>query len=102
MRGITSRFTHDGEFALIGRQGALCGNVIGVSGKFFASEHAVVVTPREGTSISFLTYVLSEMRLNQLSEASAQPGLSVTKIMQLSIPKPSTETEQHAIAIVLS
>ena len=26
-RGYTDRFTHDGQFFLIGRQGALCGNV---------------------------------------------------------------------------
>jgi len=44
LRGYTTRFTHDGSYALIGRQGALCGNVLRVDGKFFASEHAVVVT----------------------------------------------------------
>ncbi len=27
LRGYTSSYTHDGQFALIGRQGALCGNV---------------------------------------------------------------------------
>jgi type I restriction enzyme S subunit len=27
LRGYTSRYTHDGDYALIGRQGALCGNV---------------------------------------------------------------------------
>ena len=27
VRGFTDRFTHSGRFALIGRQGALCGNV---------------------------------------------------------------------------
>ncbi|HMS07869.1 MAG TPA: restriction endonuclease subunit S [Pyrinomonadaceae bacterium] len=102
LRGFTSRHTHDGAFALIGRQGALCGNVVGVSGKFFASEHAVVVTARQGTNIQFLTYVLGEMRLNRLSEASAQPGLSVSKILQLSIGTPPTEAGQRAIAEALS
>ena len=102
LRGFTSRYTHDGAFALIGRQGALCGNVVGVSGKLFASEHTVVVTPRQGTNVEFLTYVLGEMHLNRLSEASAQPGLSVSKILQLSIATPPTETEQRAIAQALS
>lgn len=102
IRGYTSRFNHDGEFALIGRQGALCGNVVGVSGKFFASEHAVVVTPRAGTNIQFLTYVLGELRLNRFSESSAQPGLSVSKILCLPVAAPKSEGEQRAIAAALS
>ena len=101
LRGYTSSFTHEGDFALIGRQGALCGNVNSASGKFFASEHAVVVTPRSGTDIHFLTYLLRELRLNRLSEASAQPGLSVSKILQLSVPLPSNISEQRAIAQAL-
>jgi type I restriction enzyme S subunit len=101
LRGYTSSFTHEGDFALIGRQGALCGNVNSASGRFFASEHAVVVTPRSGTDIHFLTHLLRELRLNRLSEASAQPGLSVSKILQLSIPLPSDISEQQAIAQAL-
>ena len=27
LRGYTSTYTHDGHYALIGRQGALCGNI---------------------------------------------------------------------------
>jgi len=88
LRGYTSRFTHDGGFALIGRQGALCGNVVGVEGKFFASEHAVVVTPNSKTDIRWLTYVLATMNLNQYSESSAQPGLSVSKILILDVNFP--------------
>jgi type I restriction enzyme S subunit len=102
LRGYTTCFTHDGAFALIGRQGALCGNVVGVSGKFFASEHAVVVTARHGANIGFLTYVLGEMHLNRYSESSAQPGLSVSKVLMLRAAVPPTETEQHAIAQALS
>ncbi len=102
LRGYTSRFTHEGKFALIGRQGALCGNVVGAQGKFFASEHAVVVTARPGTDIEFLTYVFGEMRLNRHSESSAQPGLSVAKVLKLSLAIPPTEAEQTAIATALS
>ena len=102
LRGYTSRFTHDGSFVLIGRQGALCGNVVGVKGKFFASEHALVVTAKEGTNIRFLAYVLGRMRLNRFSESSAQPGLSVSKLLGLPLAIPPTEAEQLAIATALS
>jgi type I restriction enzyme, S subunit len=102
LRGFTSRFTHDGSYALIGRQGALCGNVFGVEGQFFASEHAVVVTASENTDIRWLTYVLGNMNLNQYSESSAQPGLSVTKLLNLELAAPPTKDEQTAIATVLS
>ncbi len=101
LRGFTSTFTHDGDYALIGRQGALCGNVIGASGKFFASEHALVVTPREAIDIHWLTYLLGRMQLNQYSESSAQPGLSAAKLLFLEFPCPATKAEQTAIATVL-
>jgi len=102
LRGYTSRYTHDGSFALIGRQGALCGNVVGAEGKFFASEHAVVVTARSGIDIRFLMYVLGAMRLNRFSESSAQPGLSVSKVLKLQLAIPRAEREQRAIATALS
>lgn len=102
LRGYTSRYTHDGKFALVGRQGALCGNVISVQGKFYASEHAVVVTPKFGIDINFLTYVLREMRLNRYTESSAQPGLSVSKVLDLSLTLPDNEVEQRSIATALS
>ena len=102
LRGYTSRFTHEGHFALIGRQGALCGNVTFAAGKFFASEHAVVVTPNRSADIRWLTNVLATMNLNRYSESSAQPGLSVSKVLMLEIRVPPTVEEQTAIATVLS
>jgi type I restriction enzyme, S subunit len=102
LRGYAARFTHDGEFALIGRQGALCGNVVGVQGRFFASEHAIVVTASPRTDIRWLTFVLSEMHLNRYSESSAQPGLSVSKIGELPVAAPLNRPEQTAIAAILS
>ena len=100
-RGYTTTFTHDGSYTLVGRQGALCGNVTFVSGRFYASEHAIVVTPKKETDIKFMSYVLYDMNLNQYSESSAQPGLSVKKILELEYPIPKKE-EQTAIAEALS
>lgn len=102
LRGYARRHTHKGDYALIGRVGALCGNVRFVQGLFFASEHAIVVTPHSDTDIRWLTYILSDMDLNQYAESSAQPVLTVTKLNVLSVVGPTTSSEQAAIAAVLS
>ena len=102
LRGYTTTFTHDGSYTLVGRQGALCGNVTFVSGRFYASEHAIVVTPKKETDIKFMSYVLYDMNLNQYSESSAQPGLSVKKLLELEYPIPQNKEEQTAIAEALS
>ena len=101
LRGFTNRYTHDGTYALIGRQGALCGNVLIVTGKFFASEHAIVVTPLCETDVRWLSRVLVRLNLNQYSESSAQPGLSVEKLLVLECVVPLRD-EQTAIATFLN
>lgn len=102
LRGYTKSFTHKGNYALIGRQGALCGNVVYVTDQFFASEHALVVTPKLQTDIRWLVYILVRANLNQYSESSAQPGLSASKLLQFEFSVPPTKQEQAAIAQVLS
>jgi type I restriction enzyme, S subunit len=101
LRGYTKQFTHEGEYALIGRQGALCGNIQYVNGKFFASEHALVATPLNGIDSRWLAIYLERMDLNQYSESSAQPGLSAEKLRVLNLITP-TSKEQTAIATILS
>src|SRR5690606_4314305 len=76
-RGYTDRYTHEGDYVLIGRQGALCGNVNYASGRFFASEHAVVATPQVQANIFWLGELIRSANLNRLSQSAAQPGLSV-------------------------
>jgi type I restriction enzyme S subunit len=100
LRGYTDAFTHDGEFPLIGRQGALCGNINIGCGRFWASEHSVVVSPTDGVNTRWLAETLRTMNLNQYSVSAAQPGLSVDVIRRLSVPVPPIE-EQQAIASFL-
>ena len=97
VRGYTSSHTHDGTYPLIGRQGALCGNINYASGKFWASEHAIVVNVHDGHVVRWLGEVLRSMNLNQYSQSAAQPGISVEVIENLLIPVPP-EPEQGAIA----
>ena len=97
LRGYASSYTHDGAFALIGRQGALCGNVHIARGRFWASEHAVVAAQIGGQEIGWFGAILTAMNLNQYSIAAAQPGLAVERILNLYLPVPST-IEQRTIA----
>ena len=99
-RGFTSSWTHDGDHVLIGRQGALCGNINYASGRFWASEHAIVATPRQPLETHWLGETLRAMNLNQYSLSAAQPGLSVEQVGRLRVPLPPEE-ERSAIAAFL-
>lgn len=96
IRGYVSDYTHDGEFPLIGRQGALCGNINLASGKFHATEHAVVVQPKINMNIHWLYYALIAMNLGQYATGAAQPGLAVSKLETLTITVPSRSTQDKA------
>ena len=96
-RGYYSSYNNEGEYVLIGRQGALCGNINLSYGKFWATEHAIVCYPKTNYSVHWFGYLLYSMNLNQYSLASAQPGLSVERIKQLFIPIPPV-AEQQSIA----
>ena len=101
LRGFTDTFTHEGEFILVGRQGALCGNVNLVDGQNYISEHAIAIQVNSENSNKWLAYWLDKMKLNRFSEASAQPGLAVNKLVKFEINLPQKE-EQTKIANCLS
>ena len=88
IRGFVSSFNRKGDYPIIGRQGALCGNVNYASGKFYATEHAVVVESFGGTNTIWARYLLEQLNLNQYATATAQPGLSVKTINEVAIPIP--------------
>jgi type I restriction enzyme S subunit len=86
LRGYVKEYSHEGNIPLIGRQGALCGNVKYAQGKFYATEHAVVVQSKVEMNTYWLYYLLSELDLNRLSTGAAQPGLTVGKLNLVEIP----------------
>ena len=88
LRGYTNTYTNEGDYVLIGRQGALCGNINYAHGKFYASEHAVVVYPKKEEITLWLGETLRTANLNRLSMTAAQPGLAVSTLNLQFIPFP--------------
>ena len=101
LRGYADRSNFEGECAIIGRQGAYCGNVRYFKGEAYMTEHAVVCQANEKANTYYLSALLSTMHLERLSGQSAQPGLAVGTLSVQEINLPSFEA-QRSIASILS
>ena len=100
IRGYTNTSNFNGVCAVVGRQGAYCGNVRFFSGEAYMTEHAVVIVGNELADTRYLAYLLSIMQLGHLSAQSAQPGLSVQTLSKLSINIPDISTQRRIAGIL--
>ena len=100
LRGYADHFNFDGECAVIGRQGAACGNIRFHSGKAYITEHAVVAVADECNDSRYLAYLLSTMHLGRLSAQSAQPGLSVKTLSKQEVDLPSLEVQKQVVRVL--
>ncbi len=100
-RGYYCKYNCEGEKLVVGRQGALCGNVHKVDGRIWATEHAVITDATSLVTQDFLYYLLIGMNLNQyVSSTAAQPGLAVSTIQNVRTCLPLL-SEQERIACFL-
>jgi len=98
LRGYVCGYNRDGRFPLIGRQGALCGNINLANGLFYATEHAVVVETYCETNVDWAVHTLTHLNLNQYATSTAQPGLSVSTINEVLIPLPPIEEQRRIVS----
>ncbi len=85
IRGYVKEYNQDGDFSLIGRQGALSGNVQFASGRFKNTEHALLVTPIVRMNNIWLNQLLLNLELKRYQTGAAQPGLSVKNLQKIPI-----------------
>lgn len=95
LRGYIAKKSHSGSYPIIGRQGALCGNVNFAEGEFYATEHAVVVSNKIGCIPLFSYFLLTNMKLERLAKGVAQPGLSVASVNEESAIVPPLPLQQE-------
>lgn len=95
-RGFFNEYNCEGEKLVVGRQGALCGNVHKVKGRIWATEHAIMTDATSLSNRDFLYYLLIGMNLNQyVSSTAAQPGLAVSTIQNVKTCIPSLAEQEQ-------
>ena len=98
IRGYINKKSHNGQHPIIGRQGALCGNVVMAQGEFYATEHAVVCNDIiDSIKPIWLYFALKHNNLNRFAQGVAQPGLSVNIINEMPLILPPLPL-QHQFA----
>ena len=100
LRGYTDTSNFKGDCAIIGRQGAFCGNVRYFCGEAYMTEHAIVCCANEAHNTRYLAYLLSTMNLGRLSGQSAQPGLSVKTLSKQIVRMPSLEQQRKVVSVL--
>ena len=60
----------------------------------------MVVSPKSAVDIRWAFHLLSHMNLNQYASKSAQPGLSVNMLKQLSVPVPPLPVQVATASIL--
>ena len=87
--GCHNAYCFSGKRIVVGRVGEYCGNIHIVDGKYWITDNAFKVDKiSDIVSWEYLAIVLEYMNLNQYRSISAQPSISQSKILNLSIPIP--------------
>ena len=98
LRGYVPEYNTSGHYAIVGRQGALCGCLNIEQGNFYATEHAVVVNSYRIISPVFLYHFLTALNLNQYATATAQPGLAVSNVLEVPFPLPPLSEQNRIVS----
>ncbi len=93
--GLTNNYSHDGIDLVIGRVGALCGNIRLIKGKKWISDNALVANTSQ--NYDFIETCLRFLDLNKLANKNAQPLITGTMVKEQYIALPPLQ-EQTAIA----
>lgn len=84
-----------GNNIIIGRVGALCGNVRLVKGDIFVTDNAFITTFKEILNDKFAEYLLTLLDLRQYAKAAAQPVISNSSLKNIQIPLPPLQLQQE-------
>ena len=96
--GYHNEYNLSGSNVIIGRVGALCGNVRHINENIWLTDNAFkVVDFKFDFDHSFLTYLLNHKDLRSYARQAAQPVISNSSLKDVVLFFPKSKTEQQAI-----
>ena len=98
LRGYAELSNFYGECVIVGRQGALRGNVRHYKGYAYMTDHAIVATFKPIAESIFMMHQLGYMNLGRLSKQAAQPGLAVSVLAIQRIVLPPLVIQREIVA----
>ena len=100
LMGYTGRYNEDKVSIVIGRVGALCGNVRLLTSPTFVSDNALIFRLCEIVDAKYMLWLLIGANLNRLNISNAQPLITGTKVKNVFFAIPPKK-EQQLIASYL-
>jgi type I restriction enzyme S subunit len=98
INGKHNEFNLSGENIIIGRVGALCGNVRCVNDNIWLTDNAFYISEYfEDIDKKFLTQMLIHIDLGSSANKSAQPVISYKGISEMTLPLPPLKTQQKVV-----
>ena len=98
IRGYVNHYSYDGLYPIVGRVGALCGNVHLSQGRFYATEHALVVSLKTNDNPKYIEHTLTHLNLRDYAKGVAQPVLSASTLSAITIPIPPLAEQERIVA----
>ena len=96
--GYHKEFNLEGNNIVIGRVGALCGNVRNVQGKIFVTDNAFILSKEEPIENVFLTSLLVLLNLRQYARDAMQPVISNSTLRNIKVILPPLSLQQSFAA----
>ena len=101
--GFYNKFNIDKESIIIGRVGALCGNVRYIKEKKWITDNALIFKlTSKFKDYEYLALVLEAGNLNRLNTSNAQPLITGTKVVNFSIPIPCEKERCEILNVIKS
>ena len=97
LMGYCNKKNVDGFNIIIGRVGALCGNVRLISESKYITDNALILNCFNNALYPYMYIMLKAANLNNLNTSNAQPLITGSKVLNVSLPIPPLP-EQQAIA----
>ncbi|MDP8201568.1 MAG: restriction endonuclease subunit S [Candidatus Tenebribacter burtonii] len=96
--GLHNNYNLSGENVIVGRVGALCGNVRHIKEKIWLTDNAFkIINYKSEFDFSFLEYLLNFMTLRRFARQAAQPVISNSSLKNVVLNFPKSKEEQKQI-----